>query len=67
MLFPLGQELQCEDESHKVQVSEPMEHNVNAKMDSEGEEPSTEVKQEYKGPVTRARARALEQANALMA
>ena len=66
MLFPLGQELQCEDKSHKVQVSEPMGNNVNTKMDSEGEESSTE-EQEFKGPVTRVRARALEQAYALMA
>ena len=41
MLFPLGQELQCEDKSHKVQVSEPMEKNVNTEMNSEGEESST--------------------------
>ena len=66
MLFPLGQELQCEDESHKVQISSPVENYVNTEVDSDEEESNIEEKQEYEGPVTRARTKALAQANMLM-
>ena len=66
-LFPLGQELQCEDESHSVQVSEPMENHVYTEIDSDQEELDIEEEQEFKGPITRVRTRILEQANALMA
>ena len=67
MLFPLGQELQCKDESHKVQVSEPMENNGNTEMDSDKGESDMEEKQEYEGPVTIARTKALAQTNMIMA
>ena len=65
MLFLLGQELQCEDISHKVEISDSNENECNTKEDSV--ESDFEEIQEYKGPVTRAKAKALEQANALMA
>ena len=71
MLFPLGKELQCEDISQRVEVSDPntetkymeetSEKNLSKDSDPEIEE---EEKQAYKGPVKRAKAKALEQANA---
>ena len=67
MLYPLGQELQCANKSHKVQVSEPMENNANTEMDSDKEKSDIEEKQEYEGPLTRARTKALAQANMVMA
>ena len=73
MLFPLGQELQCEDISQRVEVSDPDTETEYIKETSEqslskDSDPEVEVeeKQAYKGPVTRAKAKALEQANALM-
>ena len=72
MLFPLGQELQCEDISQRVEVSDPdaeTEYMKETKWNLSGDpnlEIEEEEKQAYKGPVTRAKAKALEQANALM-
>ena len=65
MPFPLSQELQCEDLGHKVQDLDLNEEEHNIKEDSV--ESENEEKQEYQGPVTRAKAKALEQANALTA
>ena len=65
MLFPLSQELQCEDLGHKVEESDSNEKECNINEDSV--ESDNEKEQEYQGPVTRAKAKALEQANALMA
>ena len=72
MLFPLGQELQCEDINQRVKVSDPDTETEHTKETSEqslskDSDPKVEVeeKQAYKGPVTRAKT--LEQANALMA
>ena len=67
MLFPLGQELQCEDNSQKDEISDPKQDHKNTETDSEEIESENAEKQEYVGPVTRAKAKALEQANALMA
>ena len=72
MLFPLGQEPQCEDISQRVKVSDPDTETEYIKETSEqslskDSDPEVEEKQAYKGPVTRAKAKALEQANALMA
>ena len=73
MLFPLGQELQCEDISQRVEVSDADTETEHVEETSEqslskDSDPEVEVeeKQAYKGPVTRAKAKALEQANALM-
>ena len=66
MLFPLGQELQLEDISQRAEVSDPEIETQNTEEDSGWKDPEVEEKQVYKGPVTRARAKALEQANALM-
>ena len=60
MLFPLGQELQCEDISQRVEVSDPKIETQNTKEDSGQMDPEIEEKQGYQGPVTRAKARALE-------
>ena len=65
MLFQLSQELQCEDLGHKVEDLDLSEEEHNIKEDSV--ESENEEKQEYQGPVTRAKAKALEQVNALMA
>ena len=65
MLFPLSQELQCEDLGHKVEDLDlnEKEHNIEEDLvESEKEE-----EQEYQGSVTKAKAKALEQANALVA
>ena len=68
MLFPLSQELQCEDISQKVEVSNSdMEDNCEDILDSSDHETDHDEKQEYVGPVTRSRARAQDQANLLMA
>ena len=65
MLLPLSQELQCEDLGHKVEDLDLNEEECNIEEDSV--ESEKEEEQEYQGPVTRAKAKALEQANALMA
>ena len=59
----IHQELQCEDLGHKVEDLDlnEEEHNIE-EVQSEKEE-----EQEYQGPVTRAKAKALKQANVLMA
>ena len=67
MLFPLGQELQCEDKSHKVQISGPLQNHVNTEMDSDEEGSINDEAQECKGPVTRAKTKGLAQAKMLMA
>ena len=67
MLFQLGQELQSEDKSHKVQISGPIENHVNTEVNPDEEESNIEEKQDYVGPVTRARTKALTQANMLIA
>ena len=72
MLFPLSQELQCEDISQRVEVSDTETEHVKETSEqslSKESDPEVEVeeKQAYKGPVTRAKAKALEQANVLMA
>ena len=67
ILFPLGQESQCEDISQRVKISDPeIETQNTEEKDSEWKDPELEEKQVYKGPVTRAKAKALKQANALM-
>ena len=60
MLFPLGQELQCEDIGQRVKDSDPdteTEHTKEASGQSLSKdsdpEVETEEKQAYKGPVTR--------------
>ena len=65
MLFSLGQELQCEDIGHKVEASDSNENKHHTEEDSV--ESDLEEEQEYQGPVTKGKAKALEQANALMA
>ena len=66
MLFPLSQELQCEDVSQKDRISGPIKNRKEAEDNSimstsESEDDINDVdiniKQEYKGPVTRARAK----------
>ena len=71
ILFPLGQELQCEDINQRVEVSDPDTETEHIKETSEqslskDSDPEVEEKQAYKDPVTRAKAKALEQANAFM-
>ena len=66
MLFPLGQGLQCEDICQRVEVSDPKIKTQNTKENSGQMDPEMEEKQGYKGPMTRAKTKALEQANALM-
>ena len=76
MLFPLGQELQCEDIGQRVEVFDPkieiQNTNENSgqmnpeKEDSDGEISESEKNTGYKGPLTRAKTKALEQANVLM-
>ena len=58
MLFPLGQELQCEDISQRVKVSDPKRETQNTKENSGQTDPEMEEEQGYKGPMTRAKARA---------
>ena len=68
MLFQLRQELQCEDNSQKVKVSNSdMEDNCEDILDSSDHETDQDEKQEYVGPVTRSRARTQDKANLLMA
>ena len=67
MLFPLGQELQCEDIGQKVEISDTIRKQENTEEESEEIESDIEEKQEYEGPVTRVRTKALEQANILIA
>ena len=59
MLFPLGQELQCEDIGQRVKVSDPEIETQNTE-DSGQMDPEIEEKQGYQGPMTRAKARTLE-------
>ena len=76
MLFPLSQELQCEDISQRVEVSDPKIERQNTKEnsgqtnpekeDSDGEVSESEGNTGYKDPMTRAKTKALEQANVLM-
>ena len=66
MLFPLGQELQYEDISQRVEVSDPKKETRNTEENSGQMDPEMEEKQGYQGPVITAKAKALEQANALM-
>ena len=65
VLFPLGQELQCENIGQRVKVSDPKIETQNTKENSGQTYPDMEEGQGYKGPMTRAKARALEQANVL--
>ena len=67
MLFPLGQELQCEDIGQRVEVSDPNIETQNTKENSGQMDPEMEEEQGYEGPMTRAKTKALEQANVLMA
>ena len=68
MIFPLSHEMQCEDSSQKVEVSNSdMEDNCEDILDSSDHEADQDEKQEYVGPVTRSRARTQDQANLLMA
>ena len=65
MLFPLSQELQYEDNSQKVKISNSdMEDNFE---DSSYHETDQDEKQEHEGPVNRSIARVQDQANLLMA
>ena len=75
MLFPLGQELQCEDTGQRVEVFDPkITWNAKGnsgqtnpqKEDSDGEISESEENTGYKGPMTRAKIKALEQADVLM-
>ena len=66
MLFPLGQKLQCEDIGQRVEVSDPNRETEDTKESSEQIDTELEEKQGYEGPLTRAKAKALEHANALM-
>ena len=67
MLFPLNQELQCEDSSQKVEVSNSdVEDNCEDILDSSDHETDHDEKQEYVGPVTRSTARAQDQDILLM-
>ena len=59
MLFPLGQELQCEDIGQGVEVSDPKIETQNTE-DSGQMDPEIEEKHGYQGPMTRAKARALD-------
>ena len=53
MLFPLDQELQCEDISQKVEISHETKNHVNTEVNSEEIDSDMEEKQEYKGLMTR--------------
>ena len=66
MLFPLGQELQCEDIGQRVDVLDPHRETEDTKESSGQIDTELEEKQVYEDPLTRAKAKALEQANALM-
>ena len=76
MLFPLGQELQCEDIGQRVEVFYPKIETQNTKEnsgqtnpekeDSDGEISESEKNTGYKGPMTSAKTKGLEQANVLM-
>ena len=57
MLFPLGQELQCEDIGQRVEVSDPKIETQNTEEDSGQMDPEIEEKQGYQGPVIRAKAK----------
>ena len=67
MVFPLGQGQQYEDIGQKVEVSNSRSNHENIGKDPGEVESDSEEKQEYEGPVTRARTKALRQANMLMA
>ena len=67
MLFLLGQKLQCEDIGQKVKISDAIVNKENTEEDAIEKESDVEEEQEYKVPVTRARTKALEKANILMA
>ena len=49
MLFPLGQELQCEDISQRVEVSDTNLETQNTEEDSGQMDPEIEEKQGYQG------------------
>ena len=75
MLFPLGQELQCEDIGQRVKGFDPkITQNTkenSGQMNPEREDPDSEISESeentgYKGPMTRAKTKALEQTNVLM-
>ena len=75
MLFPLGQELQCEDIGQRVEVFDPkITQNTKEnsgqmnpeRKDSDGEISESEENTGCKGPMTRAKTKALEQTNVLM-
>ena len=75
MLFPLGQELQCEDTGQRVKVFDPkITQNTKEnsgqtnpeREDSDSETSESEENTGCKGPMTRAKTKALEQANVLM-
>ena len=76
MLFPLGQELQCEDIGQRVEVFDPKIETWNTKEnsgqmnpereDSDGEISESEKDTGYKDPMTRTKTKALEQTNVLM-
>ena len=54
MLFPLGQELQCEDISQRVEVSDPdteIEHTEETSEQNLSKDPEVEEEQDYKGPL----------------
>ena len=66
MLFPLSQELQCEDVSQKDRIPSPIKNreetegnSVVSTSESEDDinDEDINIEQEYNGPVTRARAK----------
>ena len=67
MLFPLGQGLQCKDIGQKVEFSDLTSNHENKGKNPEEVVSASEEKQEYEGPITRAKTKALRQANMLMA
>ena len=66
MLFPLGQELQCEDIGQRVEISDPHKETKDIRESSVLIDAELEEEWGFKGPLTRAKAKTLEQANALM-
>ena len=59
MLFPLGQELQCEDIGQRVGVSDSKMETQNTEKDSGQMDPEIEEKQGFQGPMTRAKVQEL--------
>ena len=55
MPFPMSQELKCEDISQKVKISDSMSKHEGKGKNLEEVESDSEEKQDYEGPVTRAR------------